>query len=145
MSETEKQKISWEEFDKDTRALADMIHRSGEIRGVVGIARGGLVATAIIANALNIRNVKSLAVTSYHGQQQMTAEIFGSVDAIKDGEGWVFIDDLVDTGQTAKLLKKRYPKAKLAVVYAKPEGKTNADFYIKLVEQETWLVFPWEN
>ena len=145
MSDTAKMKITWDEFEKHTRALADMIHRDGELRGVVGIARGGLVATAIIANALNIRNVKSLAVTSYHGHQQMTAEIFGSVDAIKDGEGWVFIDDLVDTGQTAKLLKKRYPKAKLAVVYAKPDGKSDADFYVQTVEQDTWLVFPWEN
>jgi xanthine phosphoribosyltransferase len=145
MSDAVKRKISWDEFDKDTRDLADMLHRTGELRGVVGIARGGLVATAIIANALNIRNVKSLAVTSYHGYQQMTAEVFGSVDAIKDGEGWVFIDDLVDTGQTAKLIKKRYPKSKLAVVYAKPEGKADADFYRHVIDQDLWLVFPWEN
>lgn len=145
MSDVAKRKISWEEFDKDSRTLADILYRSGEIRGIVGIARGGLVATAIIANALNIRNVKSLAVTSYHGHQQMTAEIFGSVDAIKDGEGWVFIDDLVDTGQTAKLLKKRYPKAKLAVPYVKPEGKASADFYVQTMDQDLWLVFPWEN
>lgn len=145
MTDAIKRKISWDEFEKDTRALADMLHRSGEIRGVVAIARGGLVATAIIANALNIRNVKSLAVTSYHGHQQMTAEILGSVDSIKDGEGWIFIDDLVDTGQTATLLKRRYPKAKLAVPYTKPEGKSGADFYVQTVDQDLWLVFPWEN
>lgn len=145
MSEAIKQKITWDEFEKDARALADMIHRSGELRGVVAIARGGLVATAIVTNALNVRNVKSMAITSYHGHQQMTAEVLGSVDSIKDGEGWIFIDDLVDTGETAKLIKKRYPKSKLAVVYAKPEGKPNADFYIKTVDQESWLIFPWEN
>ena len=144
MTEAKKQKISWEEFERDSRALADMLHKSGDVRGVVGIARGGLVATAIITNALNIRDVKTMAITSYHGHQQMTAEVLGSVDTIKDGDGWIFIDDLVDTGQTAKLIKKRYPKSRLAVVYAKPEGKDSADFYIQTVEQDAWLVFPWE-
>lgn len=144
MTDIQKQKITWDEFDRDSRALAEMIHRVGELNGIVGIARGGLVATAIVTNALNIRNVKTMAIASYHGHQQMTAEVLGSVDAIKDGEGWIFIDDLVDTGQTAKLIKKRYPKARLAVVYAKPEGKASVDFYVRMFDQETWLLFPWE-
>lgn len=144
MTEPEKQKISWDEFERDSRALAEMLHKAGTVRGVVGIARGGLVATAIVTNALNIRDVKTMAITSYHGHQQMTAEVLGSVDTIKDGEGWIFIDDLVDIGQTAKLIKKRYPKSRLAVVYAKPQGKESADFYTKIVDQDAWLVFPWE-
>ena len=144
MTEPRKQKITWDEFERDTRALADLVHKSGEVRGVVAIARGGLVASAIVANALNVRNVKSVAVMSYHGHQQMTAELLGSVDTIKDGEGWIFIDDLVDTGQTAKLLKKRYPKSKLAVPYTKPEGKEFCDFFVRTFDQDLWLVFPWE-
>ncbi len=144
MTEPSKTKISWEQFERDARQLADMLHKAGDVRGVVGIARGGLVATAIVTNALNLRDVKTVAITSYHGHQQMTAEVLGSVETIKDGEGWVFVDDLVDTGQTAKLIKKRYPSARFAVVYAKPEGKGLADFYVTNIPQETWLEFPWE-
>lgn len=144
MTDNSRTYISWEEFDKDSRALAETLKKSGPVHGIVGIARGGLVATAIIANAMNIRNVKSVAITSYNGEQQITAELLGSVDSIKDGEGWIFIDDLVDTGQTARLLHKRYPKAKLAVVYAKPEGQEHADYFVKLFKQESWVVFPWE-
>ncbi len=144
MTEKPKRKITWEEFDTHSRALADLLLKSDAIKGVVGIARGGLVATAIVCNALNIRNVKTVAITSYHGHDQMTAEMLGSVDSIIDGEGWVFIDDLVDTGQTAKLLKKRYPRARLAVVYAKPDGKDFVDFYVQQVPQDTWMDFPWE-
>jgi xanthine phosphoribosyltransferase len=144
MGYDKKQKISWDELTRDCHALAEMLHKSGEIRGVVGIARGGFVPTAIVTSALNIRNVKSVAVVSYHGQHQMTAELLDSVDAIKDGEGWIFIDDLVDTGQTAKMIKHRYPKAKLAVVYAKPEGKPHTDFFVTTIPQDTWLVFPWD-
>lgn len=136
--------ISWELFDKEARQLAKRLKEHGPWEGVVGIARGGLVPTAIIANALNIRNVKSVAVTSYDGKNQVTAEMLSSVEKIYDGEGWLFIDDLVDTGQTAELIKKRYPKAKLAVVYAKPAGAEKADFSVRTVDQGCWVHFPWE-
>lgn len=141
---TIKQIISWDELKKDCLQLAEMLKKQGPVEGLVGIARGGMVPTAIIANALDVRNVKSVAVTSYFGRRQVTAELLGSVEEIKDGTGWVFIDDMADTGQTARLLRKRYPKAKLAVVYAKPEGQESTDFFVKLLKQEHWLVFPWE-
>ncbi|HEY1096924.1 MAG TPA: xanthine phosphoribosyltransferase [Alphaproteobacteria bacterium] len=141
---SEKQQISWDQFTADTKILAATLKEQGDIKGLIAIARGGLCATAIIANVLDIRNVKSVAVSSYDGQQQHALEMLGSVDNILDGEGWMFIDDLVDTGQTAKLIHRRYPKAKLAVVYAKPEGKENCNFFAKDMPQDTWLSFPWE-
>lgn len=140
----EQEHISWDLFEKETVQLAEKIKGHGPWQGVVGIARGGLVATAIIANALDIRNVKSVAVTSYDDQDQQAAEMLNSVDQIFDGEGWLFVDDLVDSGQTAALIKRRYPKAKIAVVYSKPKGEQYADFAVRSVEQGCWLHFPWE-
>lgn len=142
---TGKQHITWEDVQHDCFSLADMLEKAGPIIGLVGIARGGLVPTAIIAHRLNIRNVKTVAVTSYFGRQQVTAELLGSVEEIKDGTGWVFIDDMADTGQTAKLIKKRYPNSKFAVVYAKPEGQENVDHFVQLLKAENWIIYPWEN
>lgn len=136
--------ISWDLFEKETLQLAEILKENGPWEGVVGIARGGLVATALVANALDIRNVKSVAVTSYEGKNLTTAEMLNSVEQIYDGEGWLFIDDLVDSGQTAELVKRRYPKAKIAVVYSKPSGAKYADFAVRSVAQECWLHFPWE-
>lgn len=136
--------ISWDLFDKEARELAEIVRAEGPWEGVVGIARGGLIPAAIVTNVLNIRNVKSVAVTSYHGQEHGTAELLNSVDQILDGDGWLFIDDLVDSGQTAELIKRRYPKAKIAVVYTKPKGAQYADFSVRSVEQECWLHFPWD-
>jgi xanthine phosphoribosyltransferase len=141
---TGKQHITWQDVQDDCFALAELLEKSGPVQGLVGIARGGLVPTAIVAHRLDIRNVKTVAVTSYFGRQQVTAEVLGSVEEIKDGEGWVFIDDLTDTGQTAKLIKKRYPKAKFAAVYAKPEGQEFVDYFVKLLKAENWIVYPWE-
>ena len=39
-----------------------------------------------------------------------------------DGTGMLIIDDLVDSGKTLELVRKLYPKAHFATVYAKPEG-----------------------
>jgi xanthine phosphoribosyltransferase len=141
---TGKQHLTWEEIQNDCLALADLLEKNGPFTGIVGVARGGLVPTAIIANRLDIRNVKTVAVTSYIGRQQIAAEILGSVEEIKDGTGWIFIDDMADTGQTAKLMRKRYPKAKFAVVYAKPEGQESVDYFVKLLKAENWIIYPWE-
>jgi len=141
---TGKQYITWDDVQNDCFALAEILEKNGPFTGIVGIARGGLVPTAIIAHRLDMRNVKTVAVTSFYGRQQVTAELLGSVEEIKDGEGWVFIDDMADTGQTAKLLKKRYPKAKFAVVYAKPDGQESIDYFVKLLKSENWIVYPWE-
>ncbi len=140
-----KEVISWDLFEKETLQLVDHLKESGPWKGVVGIARGGLVPTAIIANAMGIRNVKSVAAVSYDDDNKKGAvELLGSVNKVYDGDGWLFVDDLVDTGQTAQLIKKRYPKSKIAVVYAKPKGTPYADFIVRKVEQNCWLEFPWE-
>jgi len=44
-----------------------------------------------------------------------------------DGEGWLVIDDLVDTGRTAEILRRTYPKAHFATIYAKPQGRPQVD------------------
>lgn len=136
--------IDWNRFHTDAKALADTLKTLPDVKGLIAIARGGLCATAIIANQMDIRNVKSVAVSSFDGQKQHAAEMLGSVDNILDGEGWVFIDDLVDTGQTAKLIKRRYPKARLAVIYAKPDGLQYCDVHAVDMPQDQWLTFPWE-
>lgn len=136
--------VTWQDIETDCRALADMLKKTGPLLGLIAVARGGLVPTAMLANLLDIRNVKSVAVTSFFGRRQVTAEMLGSVDEIKEGEGWVFIDDMADTGQTAKLIRRRYPKAKFAVVYAKPDGQAYTDYFVKLLRQEMWVVYPWE-
>ena len=61
-----------------------------------------------------------------------------------DGEGWLIIDDLVDTGETGKMLRQLLPKAHFATVYAKPLGRPVVDTFITEVSQDTWIFFPWD-
>ncbi|MGB2072425.1 MAG: phosphoribosyltransferase family protein, partial [Candidatus Puniceispirillaceae bacterium] len=74
----------------------------------------------------------------------------GMLDVLKpstlagDGGGWLIVDDLVDTGETAKALKLMLPKAHLATVYAKPAGRPLVDTFVTEVSQDTWIFFPWD-
>lgn len=76
----------------------------------------------------------------------------GSVDVLKvpeqaaaeRGRGWLLIDDLVDTGTTAKAAREVIPEAHFATVYAKPKGLPFVDTYAHDVEQEVWVFFPWD-
>ena len=61
-----------------------------------------------------------------------------------DGEGMLIVDDLVDTGNTAKFVRDMLPKAHFATVYAKPEGRPLVDSFITEVSQDTWIFFPWD-
>jgi xanthine phosphoribosyltransferase len=61
-----------------------------------------------------------------------------------DGEGILVIDDLVDSGRTLELVRRLYPKAHFATVYAKPKGREQVDTFITEVSQDTWIFFPWD-
>ena len=142
--------VSWEEFHRDAKALAEILAGVGSWRGIVAISRGGLVPATIIARALNIRVVETVSVVAYDQFSQGDEETLGEPKVTKlpdfagDGDGFLIIDDLVDSGSTARVVRAMLPKAHMAVVYAKQAGRGLADHVLKEVSQDTWIVLPWE-
>ena len=135
--------VSWEELHRDTRALAWRLADLGEWKGIVAITRGGLVPAAIIARELEIRVIDTICIASYEGQDQGDLAVLKAVD-LGSGAGWLLVDDLVDTGATAKLARQLVPDAHCAAVYAKPAGRPSVDTFVTEVSQDTWIVFPWD-
>ena len=133
--------VSWDELHRDTRALAWRL-TDLKVARIVGIARGGLVPAAIIARELGIRNVDTVCIASYEGTVQGEPRVLKGLDS--DGEGILVVDDLVDTGVTARLVRNLLPKAHIATVYAKPDGRDAVDTFVTMVSQDTWIVFPWD-
>jgi adenine/guanine phosphoribosyltransferase-like PRPP-binding protein len=134
--------ISWEQLHRDSKALAWRLVEMQAWKGIVAITRGGLVPASIIARELEIRLVDTVCITSYEGQQQGNINVLKSPDT--DGESWLLIDDLVDTGKTAGVARDMLPKAHFATVYAKPAGRPLVDTFITEVSQDTWILFPWD-
>ena len=62
----------------------------------------------------------------------------------KAGKKVLIVDDLVDTGATARVVRDMLPGAHFATVYAKPKGREMVDTFITEVSQDTWIFFPWD-
>ena len=136
--------ISWDQLHRDSKALAWRMLDMDYFKGIVAVTRGGLVPAAIVARELDIRIVDTVCISSYQWQdQQGEVEVLKSVDM--DGDGWLIIDDLVDTGRTAKSVRDMLPKAHFATVYAKPAGRPLVETFVTEVSQDTWILFPWDS
>jgi xanthine phosphoribosyltransferase len=139
--------VSWEQFHRDCRALAWRLSGQGSWQAVVSVTRGGLVPAAIVARELGIRVIETVSVKSFHDYKTQ-----GALEVLKPispaivvlGEAVLVIDDLTDTGQTARAVRAMVPKAHYATVYAKPLGRPLVDTFITEVSQDTWIYFPWD-
>jgi xanthine phosphoribosyltransferase len=142
--------VSWDEFHRDARALAWRLSGAGPFEAIVAVTRGGLVPAAIVARELGIRLIETVCVASYSHTSQAELKVLKMVaDSIRQigggqGQGVLIVDDLVDTGQTAKVVRDILPKAHFATVYAKPMGRPMVDTFITEVSQDTWIFFPWD-
>ncbi len=153
MSETYRKDypVSWDQMHRDARALAWRLGEMKNWKAVVCITRGGLVPAAIIARELDIRLIDTICIASYRGKR---AQSVGTMHTLKGvaaeilakvaEEDILMIDDLVDTGGTARVIRKMLPNAHLATIYAKPAGRPLVDTFVTEVSQDTWIYLPWD-
>ena len=136
--------VSWEELHRTSKALAWRLLELGPFDGLIAVTRGGLVPAAIVARELEIRLIDTACISSYAGNERGKLDVLKPSLLAGNGSGWLIVDDLVDTGETAKALKLMLPKAHLATVYAKPAGRPLVDTFVTEVSQDTWIFFPWD-
>ena len=140
--------VSWPELHRDARFLSQQLHQLGTWKGIIAITRGGLVPAALVARELEIRLIDTVCVASYTAgtggpaQSQSGVQVFKGVAG--DGAGFLLIDDLVDTGRTAQVVRQMLPKAHFATLYAKPAGRPFVDTCVKEFKQDKWIFFPWD-
>ena len=143
--------VSWDQFHRDARALAWRLSGTQKWQALVCVTRGGLVPALIVARELGIRLIDTVCVASYHDYKDQ-----GGLDVIKpvsqsiidlaggEGSAVLVIDDLVDTGKTARVVREMLPRCHYATVYAKPQGRPMVDTFVTEVSQDTWIYFPWD-
>jgi xanthine phosphoribosyltransferase len=141
--------VSWDQFHRDSRALAWRLAGTGNYSAIVCITRGGLVPAAIVARELSIRVIETISIASYsdefkQGELRVLKSISDEVTSGHESRRVLVIDDLVDTGNTMKLVRQLLPEAHVATVYAKPLGRPQVDTFITEVSQDTWIYFPWD-
>ena len=143
--------VSWDQFHRDARALAWRLMSQGPFDAIICVTRGGLVPAAIVSRELGIRVIETISIESYHDETvQQEPRILKPVSLeiaardTKPGLRLLVIDDLSDTGKTAKLVRTQLPNAHFAAVYAKPKGAPSIDTFVTSVSQDTWIYFPWD-
>src|ERR1700722_18891122 len=108
--------VGWDELHRNAKALAWRLVALGPWKGIVAVTRGGLVPAAIVARELDVRLIETVCVVGYHydhskPKQEAEAKIIKPpTTSIGDGAGWLVVDDLVDTGRTAGVLRRVMPK-----------------------------------
>jgi xanthine phosphoribosyltransferase len=145
--------VTWDQLHRDARALAWRLMEKGPFTGIVAITRGGLIPAAIIARELDVRLVESVSIVTYAAgtsgtlieeERSGAPVVIKSPTAAGEGAGFLIVDDLVDTGTTARVVRGLLPRAHFTSVYAKPAGRDAVDDYITEVSQDTWILFPWD-
>lgn len=138
----EKYVVTWDMLQIHARKLAGRLLPGSQWRGIIAVSRGGLIPAALVARELGLRYVDTVCVSSYDHDQQRDLEILKRPEG--DGERFILIDDLVDTGETAKVIRKIYSKARFVTLFAKPAGQPLVDDYVIAIPQGTWIEQPWD-
>ena len=140
--------VSWDQFHRDARALAWRLSGEGPFEAVVAVTRGGLVPAAIVARELGIRVIETVCVASYdydkRGEVSVLKAVGETIVGADYGARVLIVDDLVDTGATARVVREMLPRAHFASVYAKPAGRPMVDTFVTEVSQDTWIYLPWD-
>ena len=138
--------VTWPEVHRDTKLLVRQLFAIGSWKVIIAVTRGGLVPATILAREMEIRMVDTLCIAAYDEQRSKSIEVIKTphMACAEKGEGWLLVDDLVDTGRTMKTARELLPKSHVATVYAKPMGKPYVETFVHEVPQDVWVFFPWD-
>ena len=149
---TDKKFLSIEDCIEASEALHQSIVDQFDMtkfQGLVAILNGGMFPAYWVRKLLKQQGIerplKIIDVCSYQNYtEQGDISISEKPELENDGEGWVFIDEIVDTGATFEALRALYPKAHFVALTSKTQGKEKADISILSFPQDQWVCFPWE-
>ena len=141
---SEKYVVTWDMFHMHARKLSERLLPASQWKGIVAVSRGGLFPAAVLARELGIRHVETVCIASYNHDKQGELQVLHGAQLDNGGEGFIVIDDLVDTGNTARAIREMYPNARFVTVFAKPAGAELVDDYVVDIPQNTWIEQPWD-
>ena len=142
---SEKYVVTWDMFQMHARKLSERLLPASQWKGIIAVSRGGLCPAAVLARELGLRHIETVCIASYHDHNnQGELQVLHAAQIPNGGEGFIVVDDLVDTGNTARAIRQMYPNAKFVTVFAKPAGAELVDDYVIDIPQNTWIEQPWD-
>jgi len=158
---TKKIKINWEKVhEAAARLYADLSSDFIVPDAIIILNRGGLIPGGLLSYSFDIRDIKLIDITTYHEDKEdkdkkndgdiknyLSEQVSQLIPFLKDKETILIVDDLVDSGNTLKLIKEVFNTEefdKKEIITSVLFGNYGAD-YIGLPKPEGWLIFPWDD
>jgi len=146
--------VEWGDVVRWSNDLAFSVLDSGYKPDVIiAIARGGLIPARLLADYMNVADVLSLKVEHWieTGSHQDEAIIkYESKDIDLSNKKALIVDDICDTGKSLQVAKEfiennwKPLEVRLATLqYIEPVAQIKPDYYVDLVKDWTWYMYPW--
>jgi hypoxanthine phosphoribosyltransferase len=137
--------LTWTDVEKYVHQMSQVLDPKSYENGIMTVTRGGLVPTAMLTHLLPVRRIETICLRSYGDREQTTFEMLNVPNLnTMGGTGWLVLDDIADTGKSFRYIKSWLPSAAFCSLVMKPMADNVVDEYALKVEQDTWVVFPWE-
>jgi len=144
-------KFTYEEIeDRCLKIFDDITKADFQPDCVIGISIGGVFPAIHFARLFNTKNLITIAVKSYDGQERKDIQVINlPTKDLLVGKNVLLIDDISDSGSTLKflvnLLKEEYKVKNIKTVTLFVNEKNcqyYPDFYFEKVNK--WIDFPWD-
>lgn len=139
---TDKLFYTWKDLEKDCLQLSKELKKDKiEYKRIVAITRGGLFVAGLLSQYLESVPIDTVNIHSYYGSAKKRMIIMKENSS---QEPTLICDDVVDTGDTAVVVKKMYPNSKIVVLHYKSKNKplVKPDYFA--IDTEDWIIYPWE-
>ena len=126
--------------------------KNQQFDSVVGVSRGGLIPATIIAEHMNVRELRTIGVRSYQLNglsKRKDSILYQSCSPYLVGKV-LLIDDISDTGETFKFLINHFGRNRnidsltTCSVFVRRSSSYVPDYYHTDIIGNHWIVFPWE-
>lgn len=136
--------INWETIAELCSLIALRVACSSRpIDKVIGLARGGVIPGSLIARKLEVEFI-AVAAQSYD-ENNIRGELKIAGHQVP-GDNFLVVDDICDSGHTLKAMVDLYSdkEVQTASLIYKENDLHVPNYYGKLVDDESWIIFPWE-
>lgn len=142
--------VTWDEVDNHITEIGNKL-KDTKISVIIGIGRGGLIPSVCLSHQLNVPLFPIMWQTR-DGDYKTNLNTL--VEALVSGDTILIVDDISDTGKTLSRIVgmlysisanlKKNINIQTAAIYQKPESLFYVHNFGELVNDEDWIVFPWE-
>jgi len=140
---TKKAYYTWEQVEGMTQDILQQI-KDEKFDAVVGLTRGGLTPAVLVSQYLDIP-MHTLKVSLRDHQEKESLKVLDKLS----GQKVLVIDDINDTGATINYIKEHWiGNLTYAVLINNEASDADVDYSsinINKMEDDVWIVFPWED